>query len=166
MIRLEVNNITVKIADSVLNEMLLFKQDSAIKAESGGILLGYFIDESIFTITNITTPTAYDKSSRYNFIRNRKSAQKAINKLFKESGGKKIYLGEWHTHPENFPSPSFLDNNSIIEQVKYNRLNSNVIFMIIVGNSGLFISSINAEGILSETNISYIEMEKFSIFEP
>jgi integrative and conjugative element protein (TIGR02256 family) len=165
MIRLEVSNVTVKITDSVINEILNFKQDSANKSESGGILLGYSIDDSIFTITDITTPSAFDKSSRYNFIRNRKSAQKAINKLFKESGGKKIYLGEWHTHPENVPSPSFLDKNSIIEQVKYNRLNSNVIFMIIVGNSALYISSVKAEGIISAIIVQYTEIEKCLTFD-
>lgn len=159
MIRFELENIVIKIADKVLDQMLQFKQNTDDKSESGGILLGYYIDDSTFTITDITTPTNFDKSSRYNFLRTKLSAQKAINKLFKESSGKKIYLGEWHTHPEDIPSPSQIDKKSIKEQFRLNKLNSSVIFMIIIGNSGLNISSVKAEEITSHKIIRYNEME-------
>lgn len=103
----------------------------------------------------MTIPSDLDKSSRFNFIRAKKSAQKAINKYFKESGGKKIYLGEWHSHPEDLPMPSQLDCKSIKEQIIFNKLNSNTIFMIIIGRKGLSISIVTIDKIIFQRTIQY-----------
>ena len=151
----ELENFTLKIANEVVAEMLRFKQDTNDKPESGGILLGYYIEKSSFTITDITVPSNFDKSSRFNFVRNKKSAQNAIDKYFRKSAGKKIYLGEWHSHPEDFPTPSSLDCKSIREQIRFNKLNSNIIFMIIIGNKGLSISIVSADKIISQKTIHY-----------
>jgi len=155
MIIFEFDNFNVKIANEVLNKMLQFKQLTYEKPESGGILLGYYIENSSFILTDITTPSSFDKSSRFNFTRAKRSAQKAINKYFRRSGGKKIYLGEWHSHPEDLPTPSILDCKSIKEQIKFNKLNSDIIFMIIIGIKGLSISIVSADKIISQKTIQY-----------
>jgi len=155
MIRIELDSFVLKIADQVFDKMQRFKQDTFDKPESGGILLGYYIENSSFTITDVTIPSDLDKSSRFNFIRAKKSAQKAINKYFKESGGKKIYLGEWHSHPEDLPTPSQLDCKSIKEQIIFNKLNSNTIFMIIIGRKGLSISIVTIDKIIFQRTIQY-----------
>jgi integrative and conjugative element protein (TIGR02256 family) len=155
MIRIELDGFVLKIADQVFDNMLRFKQDTFDKPESGGILLGYYIENSSFTLTDVTIPTVLDKSSRFNFIRAKRSAQKAINIYFKESRGKKIYLGEWHSHPEDLPTPSKLDCKSIKEQIKFNKLNSNTIFMIIIGRKGLSISIVTIDKITFQKTIEY-----------
>ena len=129
----ELDNITLTIEVDVINKFLEFAQNTNFKPESGGILMGYYIDEYSFIITDISTPTDDDICSRYNFIRSHKSAQRFIRKKFRESKGKKIYLGEWHTHPENCPTPSNVDILSYKEQLNINILNSKITFMIIVG---------------------------------
>lgn len=147
MIRIEVGNISLRIDDQALNKMLEYRQLEYDKPESGGIIIGYYIDDFSYVVTDITVPTSFDKSSRYNFVRSSVAAQKALSVLFIISGGKKIYLGEWHSHPENIPTPSHLDCKSIKEQLQKNKLNSNLIFMIIIGNEGISISSITKKGI-------------------
>lgn len=159
MIRIELDTFTVKVLDATINKMLKFKQDTNNKHESGGIILGYYIDETSFTLTDITIPTNLDKSSRYGFVRSWETAQKAINEFFRESCGKKIYLGEWHTHPEDLPVPSLLDCVSIEGQTKLNRLNSNVVFMIIIGNVGLSISVVKDKKIIIHKNILYTQLQ-------
>lgn len=47
------------------------------------------------------------------------------------SGQKTIYIGEWHTHPENYPNPSGVDNKMIVQQYFKNRINEP--FLILEG---------------------------------
>lgn len=159
MIIIELDKITIKVSKYVINKMMKFIQDTFDKPESGGILIGYYFQNNSFSITDITTPTSHDISSRFNFIRIIKSVQSPLKRLFKESGGKKIYLGEWHTHPENIPSPSNLDKKSILDQLKFNQLNSDVIFMIIIGHKGFYISSVRKSKILSHKIILFDDIE-------
>lgn len=163
MIIIELDDMTVKIEEAVINKMLEFKQDTTDKPESGGILIGFYIEDNSFTITNITTPSAQDVFSRFNFIRTKKNAQKAIDRLFKESNNKKIYLGEWHTHPENMPTPSCLDKISILKQIKLNQLNSPIIFMIIIGKFGLYISSVKKNKMIFNKNILFSELSQLPL---
>ena len=82
-----------------------------------------------------------------------------MNKFFKESNGKKIYLGEWHTHPEDYPTPSLLDNKSILERMQKDVLNSEIIFMIIVGRKNFYISFVKMDGIKNEKNINFKDID-------
>jgi integrative and conjugative element protein (TIGR02256 family) len=160
---IELDDMTVKIEEAVINKMIEYIQDTNDKPESGGILIGFYIEDNSFTITNITTPSAQDVFSRHNFIRTKKNAQKAIDRLFKESNNKKIYLGEWHTHPENIPTPSSLDKTSILKQIRLNKLNSPIIFMIIIGKCGLFISSVKKNKIIFSKSILLSELFQLPI---
>ncbi|WP_366517454.1 Mov34/MPN/PAD-1 family protein [uncultured Alistipes sp.] len=44
-----------------------------------------------------------------------------------------VYVGEWHTHPENVPSPSATDLKSIKNIYNTTNLNSDIIVYIIIG---------------------------------
>lgn len=157
MIEFELGDISIKISEEVFEIMKSYIQNENHKPEAGGILIGHYLENNNFSITDVSLPSAYDKSSRYNFTRSKKNAQKIINKMFKDSEGKKIYLGEWHTHPEDYPTPSNLDKKSILEQIKGNILNSEIIFMLIIGRKGLYISYVEKTGIKTEKNIKFEE---------
>ena len=163
MIVLELGNLSIKISIEVLEKMKIFIQDESHKLEAGGILIGHYLDDNKFSITDVSLPCKFDKSSRFNFTRSKKNAQNIINKIFKESNGKKIYLGEWHTHPEDYPTPSCMDNKSILEQVQGNILNSEIIFMLIVGRNGIYISSVEKKGIKNSINMIFNELNIFRI---
>ena len=157
MIEFELGDLSIKISEEVFEKMKSFIQDENHKPEAGGILIGHYLEDNNYSITDVSSPSELDKSSRFNFIRSKKNAQKIINKIFKDSKGKKIYLGEWHTHPEDYPTPSGLDKNSILEQIRGNILNSETIFMLIIGRKGLYISYVEKTGIKTEKNIKFEE---------
>ncbi|MFB9053553.1 Mov34/MPN/PAD-1 family protein [Formosa undariae] len=103
------------------------------KFEKGGILLGRCTDENTVVIEKASIPTLFDRSSRYNFQRDKRSAQIFIDYEFIASQGKTIYIGEWHTHPEDLPTPSTTDVQMIKRQFKKNKINETFLFMVIVG---------------------------------
>ncbi|PWK20014.1 Mov34/MPN/PAD-1 family protein [Xanthomarina spongicola] len=155
MITVKLGNVKVKIYKNVIDKMNDYIQDVSYKPESGGILMGYVLKENVFAINDISVPSKLDKASRYNFTRSKKNAQQILNKAFNNSDGKQIYLGEWHTHPEDFPSPSNLDFKSIKKQFQGNILNSPLIFMIIYGRKGFYITYEKGDSIRSAQNISF-----------
>lgn len=158
MLIIELGGLSIKISFEVLEKMFHYIQNDNIKPEAGGILIGHDLEDNNFSITDISIPSVYDKSSRFNFTRSKKNAQLILNKFFKESNGKKIYLGEWHTHPEDYPTPSPIDNKSILERIQRDVLNSEIIFMIIVGRKGLYITYVEMNGIKTEKIINFEEI--------
>ena len=123
-----------------------FKQTKPKQHESGGVLLGQVKKNCIY-ITRISFPSSNDKSSRYSFWRNKKNAQSIIDYEFYNSGGTVIYIGEWHTHPENHPSPSSIDINMIKTQFKKNKINETFLIMIIVGLKGYYFGFYDGENL-------------------
>jgi integrative and conjugative element protein (TIGR02256 family) len=162
MIKFELGNLSIKISKEVLEKIKYFIQNENHKPEAGGILIGHYLEDNNYSITDVSTPSEFDKSSRFNFTRTKKNAQKIINNIFKDSKGKKIYLGEWHTHPEDYPTPSVLDKKSILEQIRGNILNSEIIFMLIVGRKGIYISYVEKNGIKNSLNINFDEINNIS----
>ncbi len=132
------DNKRLVITDQALAVFNQFKQTNK-KNEQGGILLGE-VRENEIRITKVSVPTIFDKSSRYRFNRNKKSAQIIVDYEFYNSQGKTIYLGEWHTHPENYPTPSNTDRKMIKAQFDKNFTNEEFLFMIIVGLKNLYVS--------------------------
>ncbi|MFO6419234.1 Mov34/MPN/PAD-1 family protein [Hylemonella sp. W303a] len=91
-----------------------FRQNTAEKPESGGILLGYRRGPHLH-VTAATAPQAADRSSRYLFQRSSSHHQEIAIQQWNASGGTMDYLGEWHTHPQQKPSPSTIDLNEWIK---------------------------------------------------
>ena len=91
-------------------------------------------------IVKITTPNIFDKLGRFFFIRSKNGAQPYINKAWKRSNGTLIYLGEWHTHPEMDPKPSFDDTRMIKTVLNETVMEINFLYLIIVGqNNSLWV---------------------------
>jgi len=122
-----------------------FTQHKRHAPEAGGIILGKLIHGQI-NILKLSVPTDLDRSSRMNFERNKLSAQIILDYEFHNSGGQLIYLGEWHTHPEPFPSPSIVDLGMLKHQFSHNKLNTDFLILLIKGTKGLYIRIINKNG--------------------
>jgi integrative and conjugative element protein (TIGR02256 family) len=140
--KIDVNTV-LRIEDKVLNILSKYNQQDKEKSESGGILLGKIrADHSEYIITDISEPCKEDRRGRHFFIRSKANAQNVINKLWEKSRGEIVYLGEWHTHPELHPSPSFTDNNLIKQCSNEIKPLPPIIFLVIVGESGsLYVGS-------------------------
>ncbi|WP_188753719.1 Mov34/MPN/PAD-1 family protein, partial [Parapedobacter defluvii] len=72
-------------------------------------------------------------------IRSVKSAQAFIHTRFASSGGTEVYLGEWHTHPEDHPIPSRIDITDFKKTIQISKINSETTLMIIVGKKEFYI---------------------------
>lgn len=84
------------------------RQTDDRQSEAGGILLGCRRGRH-FEIVHATAPFLGDKQWRTGFIRNKRGHQEVATSLWKASHGAIGYVGEWHTHPELMPIPSFVD---------------------------------------------------------
>lgn len=122
----------IYMSDNITSILNLYKQ-TAFKNESGGIILGSVTNDYNIRISKLSLPTNFDKSGRYSFERDKTIAQIIINYEFHNSGGKIIYLGEWHTHSEKNPSPSNTDIAMIKKQYKNNKINDDFLIMLIGG---------------------------------
>ena len=104
------NEITIIIPEDIICE--LDRYYSGNEKEVGGILLGRFAGGIIYEVTEIACIN-FLHSSRIYYRRDVKKAQNIINKRWRETNGEINYLGEWHTHPNMFATPSTTDMESL-----------------------------------------------------
>ena len=102
------NAIMMVMSESVALTFDKYAQNNFFKTEVGGILLGKR-RHGHFEIVQVTTPTKFDKRTRNHWIRSDKIHADIAKKAWQDSAGEISYLGEWHTHPENNPTPSVID---------------------------------------------------------
>jgi len=111
-----------------------YLQHEMSAAEAGGVLLGRLIlNSNDVIIDDVTIPSKVDKRNRFFFWRSRKTAQEQVNEAWKESYQTRVYLGEWHTHPEDDPSPSCVDKKNWRRIVRNARYEQESLFFIIAG---------------------------------
>jgi integrative and conjugative element protein (TIGR02256 family) len=95
-------------AARVLIQRHVQHDDSA--AEAGGVLLGRLVSGTTDVVIDFATePSQTDRRGRFFFFRQKHHAQQKVNAAWERSRGAIIYLGEWHTHPEDDPTPSQID---------------------------------------------------------
>lgn len=133
----------------VMKIMESYRQVKADQHESGGILLGRIFSNRI-VVEHVSEPSQADRSGRYFFERNVRIAQQIVDIKWKESGGEIIYLGEWHTHPESFPTPSITDKRLISNMLRDSKMEIDFLLMVIVGTKGYFVASQVRCGLLSQ----------------
>jgi integrative and conjugative element protein (TIGR02256 family) len=107
----------VTIADAVARDIMRFTELPEARREAGGVLLGRYRGPHI-EILGCTTPMAEDLRTRFGFVRQDKAHQKAAIKEWQESRGSINFVGEWHTHPESHPTPSWVDRRSWKRQMQ------------------------------------------------
>ncbi len=149
------DGVTLRIAQSVIDEISSLVASRGLDTESGGILLGTQVsDAQQFEITMASMPSILDVSRHYSFLRRMTPANKLISKSWDNSAGTVNYLGEWHTHNEPNPTPSATDRSLMLQVVKDGSCLLDRAFMFIVGNSGkAYVGAVslhNENGIYSE----------------
>ena len=100
----------VRIDISVLAVLEEYKQTDPFKPEAGGILIGEYRGPHL-NIVKLTTPSKGDLQSRFRFFRRSKSHQSVALKNWRTSSSTQTFVGDWHTHAEDHPSPSSIDIN-------------------------------------------------------
>jgi integrative and conjugative element protein (TIGR02256 family) len=124
----------LRIGAKALKQMDGTLQEDPKACEAGGVLLGRIIEERPdFVVDAVTKPTRWDKRGRTRFDRAERPTQSKIVKAWKASLGERNYLGEWHTHPEDDPTPSSIDKAGWRRLARTARFEQHVLFFVIAG---------------------------------
>ena len=135
----------LSIARPALQHVRRHRQSTPWATEAGGQLFGT-LNAAQVCVTEASGPYAGDERSRYRYRSNPAAAQRAIEDRHKRG---LLYLGEWHTHAEDYPSTSGLDDDAMRRLIVSSQLNSNALLMMIVGRArsaeGLAVWSVSSE---------------------
>ena len=123
----------VVIMKAAVLKLYMYRQIHETSTEAGGVLIGERRGNHI-VITDISEPGQGDFRSRTQFTRQGEHHQHKVNESFRTSFGYSVYLGEWHTHPEDYPHPSNIDLNSWRTKLKATQ----TMVMLIVGRNGIW----------------------------
>lgn len=124
----------LKIPKSILEQFSLFVQKEPHIPESGGVLLGRFIKgTNDIVLDAMTVPEESDTQERCFFRREKEPHQTMIDTYWKRTKGTGHYLGEWHTHPENYPQPSSTDYRNWIQLLQVASYYGTTLIYIIIG---------------------------------
>lgn len=135
----------LSIARLALQHVNRYRQSTPWATEAGGQLFGT-LSAAQMCVIEASGPYAGDERSRYRYRSNPAAAQRAIEDRHKRG---LLYLGEWHTHAEDYPNASELDDDAMRRLIASSQLNSNALLMMIVGRarstSGLAVWSVSSD---------------------
>lgn len=127
------------IESSLLRRLEEFRQVGATTPESGGILMGY--RRGVHThITEATFPVREDVRHRFGFVRRAEHHTQLAVQRWHETDETLDYVGEWHTHPEDSPSPSSID---LMHWRKIVRTSPRQMAFLIVGRVSIWLGTVS-----------------------
>lgn len=129
---------------STLETFYHYVQASDSDREAGGLLLGS-VHGTHMLIEQATVPTAWDKRFRYLFERMPFGHEAIALSRWIASQGIVRYLGEWHTHPEDYPHPSGLDRSEW-NCLSARRWDKRSMLAVIVGRKALYVELVPSSG--------------------
>lgn len=80
--------------------------------EVGGVLAGYWNSDAA-VITNCVGPGEDAKHQAGTFFPDHAFHEREIARIYAESQGASVYLGDWHTHPSGAARLSWLDKRTL-----------------------------------------------------
>ncbi|MBX9600039.1 MAG: Mov34/MPN/PAD-1 family protein [Bryobacteraceae bacterium] len=128
----------VHLSEAAVATLIARRQLNDSTPEAGGIILGRLIvDSEDVVIDEVVGPLQGDRGSRFTFFRPKDRAQKIVEVAWESSRGTKVYLGEWHTHPENDPSPSSQDLRNWRGILRNARYEQDSLLFLIAGRANM-----------------------------
>lgn len=124
---------SLEIIPDVLNHFEQYKQTCCMSREAGGQL---FVEKNglQYKLVVATGPRKTDKRSRYNYFPDRSAERVEIQDFFDKD---LFYIGDWHTHPQNIPTPSSTDEFNFEETVRQSKDGLKIFLLFIIGTSEL-----------------------------
>lgn len=124
---------TIELTDAVISHLLKHRQTRWWYREAGGLLFARITGKTI-RLEEATGPRKSDVRTPYSYWPNRKAEQTEIEDHFKRG---LHYVGDWHSHPENFPEPSGRDVRTMTSRVRRSEHQLNGILFAIIGQAPL-----------------------------
>lgn len=99
------------ISHEVIQTWMRYKQLDRKDLEACGVLIGNqsSSNPNQYWIEDLTEPMPKDCRSTHRFTLKDPGHQKKVDSAFSKSNGTSVYLGTWHSHPQNIPTPSHID---------------------------------------------------------
>jgi integrative and conjugative element protein (TIGR02256 family) len=150
----------VAFGDAAVNVFARSRQLGVCDAEAGGILIGRrVVESSDVVVDSATEPNIADTRSRFRFFRKARPAQRLVDAAWAASSGSRNYLGDWHTHPEDLPTPSRLDRQDWEEIITNAVFEQEFLLFVIVGRLYTRVWEMSRDRTISilrqtETNVS------------
>jgi integrative and conjugative element protein (TIGR02256 family) len=116
---------------AAIKHMLSWRQTGRCDREAGGQLFAAFEGCGIL-VHHATGPRRSDKRCRTSFEPDRKAQQREIMDMY-EAGFH--FIGDWHTHAEDLPEPSFRDLSSMADMTRRSTHQLNGFVLLIVGRA-------------------------------
>ncbi|AOO82278.1 Mov34/MPN/PAD-1 family protein [Bosea vaviloviae] len=126
-------NLAVSLSQSAIQTFHAHRQMHFWHREAGGQLFG-ISKPGHWVILDATGPRTEDRRSRFAFWPSRAAEQREIE-AYHERGLE--YLGDWHTHPENEPTPSSKDIDTIRDIVRESQHHLPGFLLCIIGRAEL-----------------------------
>lgn len=146
------NSGVVEVDATPLKVLRDHRQVRSTDCEAGGILLGRLIrDASDVVIDHATSPSAADRRGRFSFFRAQRPAQIAVDDAWAASDCSLNYVGEWHTHPEDSPNPSFTDRLNWMQIVRRAKFEQDFLLFMIVGRIDIRVWELQRRGFILRT---------------
>jgi integrative and conjugative element protein (TIGR02256 family) len=141
MIKMKEQNFNIEFNDTSIKELKKYQQKNR-EYESGGILVGeiYPTENKVIVKHIIVSKKAIRSFMGVNI--DKKEMQTELEKVRKKTRYEYYYIGDWHTHPEKNPTPSWIDKRSYKKTLKTIVLQTNFVVFLIVGNGDDIMNSL------------------------
>jgi len=131
----------LEITPEVLEHFNAHKQRRLLSREAGGQLFATFAEAPAMNILEATGPRPTDKRSPYNYEPDRIPERAEIKDRYARG---LHFVGDWHTHRQERPSPSRTDEHNIRELVRFSSHDLAGFVLIIIGRAafpeGMYVS--------------------------
>lgn len=142
---------------NLYDELLTFRQVEPNSLESAGLIIGCYKNNGEVWLHSLTTPKNTDERSRCSFKLDAKSHQLEVDEAYENSDQLLGYLGTWHTHPQDIPSPSGVDTRDWQTHKEENL--DRPLFFIVVGLKKVSIYSLIEGKAVELSNINNKEVD-------
>lgn len=138
------------ITRQAVEQLLAHVQKRCWQCEAGGVLLGrHLLDSDDIVVDEVTSPQPSDRRSRFSFFRSKKHEHIARERWIEEASTL-AYLGLWHTHPEDSPTPSPVDRDDWRQAVANDAFDGSRLFFPIVGRKEIRVWTKSRSGDIRE----------------
>jgi integrative and conjugative element protein (TIGR02256 family) len=135
--------VAIRLTDDCLAVLGAQRQIGWLAKEIGGQLFARFtpngIEVAVATVTN-----GKSRRTRYGFFPDRDAERADVQRLFKDGFH---YIGDWHTHPEDVPTPSTTDEKELQDIFNKSRHELPFMLLVVVGREkfslGLYVGAVS-----------------------
>ena len=126
---------TIRLSNACFLKMVEMAQAHTPK-EVGTSLIGCYSDDGFEASLLDLAPLSSDsKGSRTSFYRGIDGLRRFFTKLRQNFGGKRHYVGEWHSHPDAVPFPSRRDDKQQLAIAKDTNTKCPECIRVIIGHT-------------------------------